>query len=842
MTERAKIKVFIWEHSPELAAQISSIISDASFQLAEIENADVVVVGPGIDEQAIISRQKSMPEKGYVLLSSELDKDFFKKASILFEVVSTDSLKSLPDAVSRALSRVAHKFERRIEVQQSEIANLLGISDDNILSNMDRIQSLLLNIPLGIIFISRQKGVLGMNAQAEQILQTSRTEIIGLSVDEFNEKFNILKGSGNLLPSLDNTDRPLVFFEHLKNDVAVEIYLSSVGDGDEFVLILNDITEESREREWLHSLLGAIGDGVLVLDSNRKIVWSNRVISEWFGDKLSDMPTHCYNLWASSDRVCPNCPAVKVFENGEIARYTERFVEEDGSERYFDIIAAPIKSGDGQVRQIVQLARDVTLQENIIRELRNTRENFAAANRQLERQYNILNTIMEFSDTLQQEASLDKVIHIVLTAVTAREGLGFNRAFILLLDDEKKSLVGHSAVGPSNAEEAGRIWSQLSDEPRTLSETLRAYQKATEKQDTEINEIVRSIDIPLSSNKFLVRTLEQRDPIVISPENHDLFEQAKEFAETIRCDTFVVAPLWALTKLVGVLIADNMITRKPITNDDVELLKSIASHASLAIERSLLTTKLQESYAKLEQAYDKVRENQQKLVEAEKLSSIGAMAAQIAHEIRNPLVSIGGFARSMLMEITHENPHFEPLKIIVEESERLEKIIEDVLGYAKLSEPNLKMGDINQTIYDTLMLFEPELEDRNIIIEVESTDDMPPFPFDPDQIRQVLINLIRNSLNVLEENGRIKIITHQDGNQCWIQFIDNGPGIPKEYGEKIFKPFFTTRTSGTGLGLSISARIIEAHGGAIWYKNNPDEGVTFYIRLPMKQDVEENEK
>ena len=96
------------------------------------------------------------------------------------------------------------------------------------------------------------------------------------------------------------------------------------------------------------------------------------------------------------------------------------------------------------------------------------------------------------------------------------------------------------------------------------------------------------------------------------------------------------------------------------------------------------------------------------------------------------------------------------------------------------------------------------------------------------------INLIRNSLNVLDVRGKITIRLKRDENQCWIEIADNGPGIPKEYGADIFKPFFTTRTSGTGLGLSISAGIIEAHGGTIWYKNNPAGGVTFYIRLPLE--------
>lgn len=836
MVKERKISVSILEHSPDFAALLSRLVDEAGFMLSNESDSDVVIIGPSIDVNEMAEKYYDLHDKGYVLIVSENDKRMFSKVSTLFEIITPNSLDLLEDAIQSASLKCLRQVAYGADTQMSAIANLFNFEEDNVSLTGDRIHNLLLTLPMGIIIVSRDKGVVGINQQACEILNITYDEIKALSYEEFHERFSLFPGGDEVLSSLEDTDRPMVFIRHLKSDTVVEVFMSAIKETGEFSLILNDVTEQNREQEWLQGLLGAIGDGVLVLDRERRIVWSNKIIHDWFGDKLSIMPTHCFNIWAGSDRQCPNCPIGKTFQSGEICQYEERFVDGESRERYFDIIAAPIRTADGRINQVVQLAREVTDKEHLIHELKATKLNFENANRQLKRQYGILRTIMELSDILQQESSLEQVMHITLTAATAKEGLGFNRAFMLLVDSGKNILKGEAAVGPSNAEEAGRIWANLSDVPRSLAQTLIAYKRATKKYDTQVNRIVRSFEIPLDSDDFLIKCLNVREPVLITPENSELMEQAGKLIEKIGSQTFVLSPLWTMTKPVGILIVDNLITQKPITNDDIELLKALSSHASLAIERSMLTDELQESYVKLEKAYDSLKENQQRLVEAEKLSVIGKITAQIAHEIRNPLVSIGGFARSLMDEASPQDPNYEPLKIIVEETERLERIIKDVLGFTKLKKLELKQGDINQIIFDTLLLFEPELEESNIHIETDIDETIPPFKFDGEQIRQVFINIIRNSLNVLTAGGKIFLSTRCEGNYCKIEIGDNGPGIPKEYGEKIFKPFFTTRTSGTGLGLSISAQIIHAHDGQIWYNNNPTGGVTFHIRLPLKSD------
>ena len=836
-----KYPVWVWEHSPEIAEKISRIAFESGYPISDITDAVIVIIGPSITSDEIKQEIQRIAGKKFVLVAGDDLEKFIHKAKLLFGVIPISELDELKNALKTAEMAQFHT-DLNILALTEKIRTVMGYGKREKFQQLWREIHLILKIiPLGIITIHRKNGIISANSRASQIL-SAKEQIIGMSVSEFCERYKVCPGGTDFLESLKYTDRPLNFSHHLPHNRVVDVSLAPIPDSDEFIMLLEDVTEFNREREWLQCILSAIRDGVMVLDKNKQLVWSNHIVREWFGDRLEEGPIHCFNLWGTKKEPCPQCPLDNLFEKKEICRYTERLIKENGEERYFDLISAPVLAPDGSVRQIVQLARDVTDRELMIQELMSTRRNLESVNLELQQQYLTLSTLSEISNTLQRVNRLDRILHIILTAVTAREGLGFNRAFLLLVNEDENILEGKYALGPSSPEEAGKIWSELSDRPRTLAETLQVYQEATQEKDTLVQTIISELKIPLDSDHFLIDILNNRETVIVSPENEEIWSRAQEFASKIGHSTFAVVPLLSMTKPVGILIVDNMITRKEIVPEKIELLRSLANHASLAIERSSLTEELRKSYDKLEEAYSSLRENQEKLVEAEKLSTIGAMAAQVAHEIRNPLVTIGGFTRNLMKKIPPQDEKRKALKIILEESKRLEEIINDVLGYAKLSSQKLETGDINEAIHNAVILFEPEYEENDIEVEFLPSNKIPPINFDHNQIRQVFINLIRNSLGVLPAGGKITIKTKKDGKYCWIEFSDNGPGIPQDIGDKIFKPFFTTRTSGTGLGLSISARIIESHNGTIWYKNNPAGGVTFYIRLPLEIELPESNR
>jgi len=832
MNEMQKKSVWVWTHSSELAGELSRRIYELGYPLSDSLAADIAVIGPSIGAEEIRAKKGRLKGKRFILLVDETENELLGKTSSLFNVVSTAELSHLAD-ILRIMTQQSGFVEDELTDMPQRVIDILGMVEAvNPEKLWQRLFAILQTLPLGIIIIDENVGILVANEKTHQILHTT-DEIVGMSFEDFCAEYGFsAQGIHETLESLHDSARPPAFSHNFLDARVTKIFLAAIPNSDEYLLLLDDVTETRRESEWLQTLLGAIGDGVLVIDRSRRIIWSNHIMKEWFGEKLEQERRYCFSLWGSGKDICPHCQLDRVFDGCEIFHYTERLVNEAGEEKYFDVTAAPIRSAGDSVYQVVLLARDATEREMMIHELISTRRSLESVNLQIQRQYTTLRTIIEISDTLQRASRLDKILHIILTAVTAREGLGFNRAFLLLVNNTEGILEGKYAIGPSSPEEAGRIWAELSDGPTSLAETLHAYQEATQKEDTLVNNLIQSYNIPLDTGHFLEEVLMKGEMILVSPGNKELWEKASDVREHLGSDEFGVIPLLSMTRPVGILIVDNMITRRPIIPEDLELLRSIINHASLAIERSALTEELQGSYEKIESAYASLRENQDKLVKAEKLSTIGEMAAQVAHEIRNPLVSIGGFAQSLITDKISE-PQTKALKIILEETDRLEKIVNDVLGFASLSEPKMEINDINRAIYDALLLFEPEFEENKTDASVVGGDGIPHFMFDHNQIRQVLINLIRNSLNVIGENGKITVRVKHDGKYCWLEFTDNGPGIPKELGDKIFQPFFTTETKGSGLGLSISARIVKSHNGTIWYKNNPDGGVTFFIRLPL---------
>ncbi len=793
----------------------------------DISASRILIVGSDVFEDSIAANAAIFADK---IVIQVLGNQFEQKFKAL-NACTTYVLIAEKENIGAAISKASHLAQHLCGDNHyySEITQKITHRDFDTM--ICRVRAVLDLLPLGVLFV-KNRSTVSANKIAKQLLDISLTENFDTIQEIFSKNFLDVTFN-DFVTQLDSDKEIRTFVVHRSKAITIALFGRRIEHSDEYLFLLEDITETARKSEWLESLLSAIGDGVLVTDPQRKIVWVNQQMREWFGNELCAENTFCYRIWGDGKNICPQCALDRVYENGEIYRYIERILSGSGEERFYEVTAAPIRGIHGEVYQIVQIARDITTRELNMRELLETRRNLVDVHQEIQKQYTALRTILEITDTLQKVSALDKILHIILTAVTAREGLGFNRAFLFLVNDDEQMLEGKYAIGPSSREEAGRIWNSLASKATTLAETLDLYREATQSEDTLVNKLVRRFKIPLSSEHFLVRSMNAGSPVAVSPDIPELFEQAHDLREGLGVDRMGLVPLLSTTQPVGIIVVDNLMNEGPIYPENLEFLRSIASHASLAIERSFLNEELMMNHQKLEQAYEKLRINQEKLVEAERLSTIGAMAAQVAHEIRNPLVSIGGFAQSMLDSMTEEDEHVFAVKIIIEETKRLEGIVTDVLGYSRLSEPHFQIADIALTIFDTLILFEPEFEENGVKIEVFTDESLPAFRFDPNQLRQVFINFIRNSLGALGEGGIISIRAKRDGSYCWLEFSDNGPGIPAELGEKIFQPFFTTRTSGTGLGLAISQRIIESHSGNIWYKNFPNNGVTFFVRIPL---------
>ncbi|MCS6913187.1 MAG: ATP-binding protein [Myxococcales bacterium] len=282
--------------------------------------------------------------------------------------------------------------------------------------------------------------------------------------------------------------------------------------------------------------------------------------------------------------------------------------------------------------------------------------------------------------------------------------------------------------------------------------------------------------------------------------------------------------------LLGLLCIKDDRIPDPFAPDELERLASVASQLGITVQNSKL--------------YERMKER-------DRLAALGEMAAGLAHEIRNPLGAIKGAAELVAPRPGEKLPEdaADFLQIIVEETRRLNRVVSQFLDYARPLRGELVLVDVNEVVRRTLLLLPQEArggQNPPAEIQLALMPDLPPVRGDPEQLRQVFLNLALNALQALEagpcapgESPRLTISTAQrrgrNGMQVEVRFADNGPGIAPSTRKSLFIPFFTTRERGTGLGLPISQRIVEHHGGTIEVRSRLGQGATFTVVLPVEE-------
>ena len=227
---------------------------------------------------------------------------------------------------------------------------------------------------------------------------------------------------------------------------------------------------------------------------------------------------------------------------------------------------------------------------------------------------------------------------------------------------------------------------------------------------------------------------------------------------------------------------------------------------------------------------------QKAMMQQEKLASVGRLSAGVAHEINNPLTTILTTAMLIQEDLDPNDPNYEDLEIIANETLRCRKIVTSLLDFARQSQPDKKANDLHEVVNQSVLLTRKQAAFEDIQVDYEPGDGIPRFMIDKGQIQQALINLVLNATESTGEGGRIVVSTayREPAKMVEISISDNGPGIDPENLDRIFDPFFTTKESGTGLGLAITHGIIEQHGGSITVKSQTGKGTCFTIRLPLE--------
>ncbi|MCX8056933.1 MAG: GAF domain-containing sensor histidine kinase [Ignavibacteria bacterium] len=405
----------------------------------------------------------------------------------------------------------------------------------------------------------------------------------------------------------------------------------------------------------------------------------------------------------------------------------------------------------------------------------------------------MLRKLIDISIKLSSERNLEKLLNLIVE--TALEFLKVERATIFLYDDEKKEL--YSMVGTGINKETIRV---------NINQGIAGYSART-------GEIL----------------------IINDPYNHPLFNKEIDEKTGFKTRDILTIPMKNIEeKLIGVFQVLNKIDGQ-INDEDVEYAKAFASIAAVAIENAHLIEELKKQYQLLERAYKDLQEAQETIIKQEKFATIGQLASGINHEIKNQLGVV--MAVEAMRKMFPDNQKVQLYtQLIIDARNRIVNLLDEIRDFTKTKNYEKIRTDlvnlINRTI--TLCKFDKELESYKLVFNEEDSKEAY-AEINADKIQQVLINLIKNAAHASPPKSSIEIKLLKE-NGFWLIFVrDYGKGIPDDIKERIWEPFFTTKTSGTGLGLDICKKIIENHNGKIWFESKLNEGTTFFIKLPASE-------
>ncbi|CAN5281286.1 hypothetical protein BH09SUM1_BH09SUM1_30430 [soil metagenome] len=327
------------------------------------------------------------------------------------------------------------------------------------------------------------------------------------------------------------------------------------------------------------------------------------------------------------------------------------------------------------------------------------------------------------------------------------------------------------------------------------------------------------------SNSLMGQVAKKRTPLRVPNVRTNPKFRYVELAEAEGVTSLLAVPLIFQDSVLAVLAVFTEDPRK-FRESEVRLLQLLANQGAIAIENA--------------RRMERLTALEENLRQAERFSLLGTLAAEIAHEIRNPITII-----NLLMHSISENPNQSDqtrndLRIVMEKLDRINQIVEQTLSLARTNESRISMSGINRLVEELLMFLNYKLTKAQITVEKNLDPKIPDIPMDPGQIQQVLLNLMVNAMEAMKGPGTLRIRTRLASDRtlgpcvkCSVE--DSGVGIEEEKHAKIFEPFFTTRSGGTGLGLFISNKLVKRHNGFIKVKSAPGAGSTFTVTLPLEK-------
>jgi PAS domain S-box-containing protein len=705
------------------------------------------------------------------------------------------------------------------------------------------------------------------------------------------------------------------------------------GEITECVVFIKDVTERMlyqekilgsyskviQKNEYLEGIIENSADAIVTADLNGTVTSWNKGAELIYGFTEHEVIGK-YLPFIPDSIMDAEREYIERIKKGETIKHVETMRKaKDGTVFEVSITMSPVKAASGEIIGFSCISRDISNRKIIERELINR-------NQELSRLFFI-------SSAMRGTLELDRLLRMVLTAVTMGDGLGFNRAILFLVDEDKNVLKVAMGVGHTSHEEAFQIWGRLSLEKKTLSDIMHEIETGSLKKDSFFDKLSRSIEIPLSEETILTMAVKEKKPFNIQNVIEEPLSDVV-LVQQLGTYAYAVSPLISRDKVIGVIWVDNLFNRRQIFDEDMRFLSAFSNHVATAIESAKLFERIALAEQELENIFESISDMvyfisedyvvksinkavsdrlgkpseeiigkkcyevfhgmnepwancphyktveekkafvkevedpylggtfiissspifdttgksigtvnvvsditelknlRERLIMTERLAALGEVAARVAHEIRNPLVSLGGFAKRLEKKLDGNLKEY--ADIIAKEVERLEGILSEILGFVKETRIIKEIVNSNKLVDDVLFLIKSEIDEKGILLDKELGQPVDLY-VDPNRMKEALLNILTNAVQAVGSNGKISVKTFVKNNAFVVEIKDSGVGIAEEDLPFIFDPFFTTKKIGTGLGLTITHRITEEHKGSIEVESEPNKGSTFRVFIPLNK-------
>ncbi|MDA8083754.1 MAG: PAS domain S-box protein [Nitrospiraceae bacterium] len=788
----------------------------------------------------------------------------------------------------------------------------------------------------GIISLAKDYTIISANRYVEDWTGMSGAELIGRnSVDVFHEKIGICPHCA-AKPTFETGEINTIMQSRGMNYAELSSYpvKDAAGEVSECVVFIQDITERVlyqeetlslyreviQTKEYLEGIIENSADAIVTTDLEGKITSWNRSAEKIFGFTEAEA-SGTFMPFVPEFLVNRELENIEKIRKGEVVKDLETLRrKKDGTIIEVSLTLSPIKDAAGTVIGISGISRDISEKKLVEKELIRRSQELAR--------------LFFISSAMRGTLELDKLLRMVLVAVTMSDGMGFNRAILLLVDESRNVLKGAMGVGPASPEEAWRIWDELAYQRKTMEEIMQDVMAKPLEKNSFLDRLTMGIEIPLDEDTILTRSVREKQYYNVKDVREEPLSDTI-LIQQLGTQAYAIVPLVSRDKVIGIIWVDNYFNRKEITDEDMKFLASFSNHIASAIENARLFEQVKMTEQQLENIFEsmsdmvyfnsndyviksvnkavtdkiglpasqiigrkcyeifhgtnepykkcphhktvttkkayieeledphlggtfltssspifdlnnefigsvhvvrdvtEMKNLQQKLIMSQKMAALGEVAAKVAHEIRNPLVSVGGFAKRLEKKLDGNLKEY--AGIIVKEVSRLEHILREILGFVKEVRLSKEKVSLNAIIDDIIMVMGSDTEDRGIRIAREYTEGVEVF-VDPHRVKEAIMNIVTNAIQSLPGSGEIHIRTYVRDAYAVLEVRDTGKGIGEEDLGSIFNPFFTTKASGTGLGLAITHRIIQEHNGTIEVESEVGKGSVFKVLIPMKED------